>query len=67
MPENEENKGQGSAAVEHLARTLYESLEHLAPGAGDYVEWDDLPQWGRDLHLNAVERLLVERDTQLYT
>ena len=47
---------------EILARCLYETLERLAPGVGDYVEWDDLSGWQRDLYRNTVERLLVERD-----
>ena len=53
------------SSYEILACCLYEALERLAPGATDYVEWNDLPEWNRDLYRNAVERLLVERDVIL--
>jgi|HubBroStandDraft_4_1064222.scaffolds.fasta_scaffold1230819_1 hypothetical protein len=47
---------------EQLASRLYETMERLAPGAGDSVEWDSLTQWHRDLYLNCVDALLVDDD-----
>lgn len=49
-------------AIALLGRVLYEEMERLAPGAGDYVEWEKLPQWERDLHINGVCRVLRESD-----
>lgn len=47
---------------EQLACRLYETMQRLAPGAGDYIEWDDLSTWYRDLYLNCIDALLVDRD-----
>jgi hypothetical protein len=43
---------------EQLACRLYETMERLAPGPDEYVEWGQLTQWHRDLYLNCVDALL---------
>jgi hypothetical protein len=47
---------------ERLAQHLYETMERLAPGHSNYVEWRDLTQWHRDLCLNCIDALLDESD-----
>jgi hypothetical protein len=49
-------------AIDALARILYEKMERLAPGAGEYVAWDELPEWERDLHRHGIEAVLEDRD-----
>lgn len=51
-----------ASALAELARLLYETMERLAPGSGEFVEWGNLTQWQRDLFLNCVEALLDEHD-----
>ena len=43
-----------SAAVECLSRCLYERLEHLDPGANEFVEWPDLRERARELYRHCI-------------
>jgi hypothetical protein len=51
-----------SGPLSALGRYLYETMERLAPGDGSFVEWDELPQWQRDLYCISVEKLFDETD-----
>jgi hypothetical protein len=47
---------------ERLAQHLYETMERLAPGHYNYMEWHNLTQWHQDLYLNCIDALLDEGD-----
>lgn len=49
-------------AITALARYLYETMERLAPGDGDFIEWQSLLGWQRDFYCMTVEKLFDERD-----
>jgi hypothetical protein len=49
-------------AINRLAKVLYEEMERLAPGAGDYVEWDALSDWRRDFSMLCIERIFEEQE-----
>jgi hypothetical protein len=49
--------------LEALGRTLFEELDKLGPThPGDVLGWGEVSNWERGLYLNAVERLLEERE-----
>jgi hypothetical protein len=51
--------------IERLGKLLYEEMEHLDPGAGDYIDWDSLTDRQRDFYLLLVGSLLSERELVL--
>ena len=45
-----------------LGRVLYEKMEHLDPGAGKFVEWDELTIRQREFYSLCAEAILRERE-----
>jgi hypothetical protein len=41
-----------------LGRLLYEEMEHLAPGAADFIPWDDLSNDMREIYVLAIDWLI---------
>jgi hypothetical protein len=46
--------------INRLARALYEEMEHLDPGVGDYVEWDALSEREHQFYLLCVKAVIME-------
>ena len=52
-------------AITALAKVLYDEMERLAPGCAEFVEWSDLEDWERSLHIRALRGVLSHRDVVL--
>ena len=44
-------------AIDRLGRCLYERLEHLDPGMGEYVEWAALSEREQHLYRLCIEEI----------
>jgi hypothetical protein len=54
-----------AAPRERVAQHLYETMERLAPGHDNFVEWDCLTKWHRDLYMNCIDALFDDPDLLL--
>ena len=55
MPINEDTENH----IECLGKCLYERLENLDPGGGQFVEWEKLGELDRELYRSAIEGVFV--------
>lgn len=51
----------GEESIERLGSCLYEQLEHLDPGVGEYVGWDSLRERDRELYRQCIHYLFDRR------
>lgn len=49
----------------YLGRMLYEKMEHLNPSLGDYIEWDDLPEYQREFYELCAEEVIFRAEVSL--
>lgn len=54
--------GDYSSAFNRLARRLYEEMERLDPGAGEYIEWARLAERRREFYRLAIEGIVCSAD-----